>query len=158
MREGKKQKIHWSDYRVDNFKFADEGDGPEYQCGAYALHTLTKIPLKDIIKLQSKTIPGHWPTRTMMRFLAKHGCSVMPITLGNMVWAHNYDNGKPEIGGSNVLLIDQHCYDDQGTWSVVYGGRRAHSGEVDPLNPLEFINYPILQAYLVFNPKWRSKR
>ena len=150
MRVGKPARINWRDYATPHFRFAPEVSSAE--CGAYALHTLTKQPLKKIMKMSKK---GHWSNSVMFSYLKKHGCKVIPVTLGNVVEAYSVSRGKPKLNTMNVLLINQHCYKEESTWSVIYNNYLAHSGDVGSLNPLEFVNFPIAEAYLIFNPKWK---
>jgi len=157
MRDGKPQRVKWQEYLAGKFWFQAPIDAePPVQCGAYALHTLTGVPISKINKLRKD---GHWPDRVMFSFLRKHGCQVIPLNLGNMCWAYNRkrDGWKEELTKRHVILLDQHCFEDESTWSVVYDGLRAHSGEIEEVNPLEFVNFPIQAAYLIFNPKWRRK-
>jgi len=158
MLKGKPQRIYWGEYAAPKFKFASANEDAELcQCGAYALHTLTKIPLKKLLKYGKN---GHWGTRTMLRFLRERGYTVLPLTLGNVVEAHSVHafSDKPKVTFEHVLLLGQHCFREESTWSVVYNNYHAHSGDVEPLDRLEFVNYPIEEAYVIFHPSWAKKR
>lgn len=150
MLQGKPKKIDWKQYRCRNFKFLPKVSYGE--CGGFALHILTGEPYEEIAPLGRN---GHWSNRTMFDFLKYHGCEVIPVTLGNMVFAHSVKTGKPKLGPMHVLLINQYVYKEEGTWSVIHNNQWAHSGDVEPLNALEFINWPIAEAYLIYNKEWK---
>jgi hypothetical protein len=156
MRKGRPEKVDWRVYRTKYFEFAPESySGPE--CGAYALHTLTKAPMSQIMKHARKD--GHWPDKTMFSFLRARGFELIPITIGNTVEAHSSKRwlDKPSIRKTNVILLDQMCYREESTWSVIYDGKIAHSGSVDDMSPVEFLNCPINAAYIVWHPSWAKK-
>lgn len=155
MRKGKRKKIDWKQYRTSKFHFPDDPDG-NVECGAYALYAITKKPYESIVKMSKD---GHWPNSIMMGYLKKHGYEVIPVTIGNMVEAHSVESfsSKPRLNERNVLLIDQKCFEEENSWCVLYGNMIGHSGEVDALNPLEFINFPIEAAYLIYHKNWGNK-
>ena len=150
MRIGKTQKIDWKQYDCRNFKFIPQVNYGE--CGGFALHILTKQPYEKIAKMSRK---GHWPNSVMFDYLRRYGCEIIPVTLGNTVNAHSVKKGKPKIGPRNVLLINQHVYKEESTWSVIYNNHWAHSGDVEMLDPMQFINWPIAEAYLIYNKDWK---
>jgi hypothetical protein len=153
MRKGRQQKIDWKKYRTSQFHFPSDPPG-SVQCGAYALYAITKKPYKEIEKLRKDEC---WPTHVMLKYLKDNGYEVLPVTLGNMVEGHSVnDFSKPRITERNVVLIDQKCFREENSWCVLYGNMIAHSADVSALPPLEFLNWPIEAAYVVFHPKWRD--
>lgn len=154
MRQGRRQVVDWNKYKTWKFQMPRH-ESFSAECGAYALYAITKKPYEKILKLSDK---GCWPTSVMMAYLKKNGFEVIPVTIGNMVESHSVESrhSKPRLTGKNVLLIDQKCYEEENTWSVIYGNEYAHSGDVEDLHPLEFINYPIEAAYLVYHKSWRG--
>jgi len=151
MKKGKVKKVDWNKYKAPKFWLPVKYEGGG--CGAAALHALTKKPYKMIKKLSKDE---HWGTRTMLTFLKNNKLEIIPVTLGNVVECHSVSifGSKPKILHDNVLLLGQECFREEMTWSVIYGGRQFHSGVNDILDPLEFINYPIERAYLIWNKKW----
>ncbi len=153
--ESSKNKIAWFNYQTHKFQFPMPME--EVECGAYALHAITKIPYNDILKF-NKSKDGHWSTKTMLKFLKKHKYDVAPITVKNTVNCYSVSNFyKPLLRHNNVILIDQKCYVEENSWLVLYKGFTMHSGEIDKLNGLEFINYPIEQAYMIWHKDWGDK-
>jgi len=153
MKKGKKEQVNWAKYQIDDFKFPKQVYSME--CGAYALHAITRQPKELILPLSDK---GHWSNATMFRFLRKHGYQIIPITIGNLVEAYSVHSAfdKRKLSDKNVILVEQLCYKEENTWAVIHKNKIAHSGSVKKLNPLEFINWPIEAAYLVYHPSWRS--
>lgn len=149
MRKGRVQKINWAQMEAPRFTIETKDDT---ECGAWALHAITKIPYHKIVPLGKN---GHWPTRTMLKFLRTVGCEVTPITLGNVVNSQSVKSGKKLLTNRNVILIEQGCFKEESTWAVLFGNKISHSGDLSDLTPLEFINWPILQAYLVTHEAWK---
>jgi hypothetical protein len=152
MRKGRKQKINWVEHESPKFTLDNKS---EIECGSWALHTITKVPYHQIMRLSNKE--GHWPTRKMLGFLKAVGCEVIPITLGNTVEGHSVKNGKRQISSRNVVLLEQGCYEEESTWSVLHNNQISHSGETNAIGPLEFLNWPILQAYLITHKAWKNE-
>jgi hypothetical protein len=152
MKKGRPQKIDWEKYRVRGFKHPDPVSIPLPSCGAFALHSITKIPLHKLEPLATKV--ESWPTHIVLGFLRSQGYEVIPITYGNTVAAHSVKEDKPMLRDYHVILTDQACYREESSWGVLYGGLYSHSGEIYPTPTLEFLNYPIQAAYLIWHPKW----
>lgn len=151
MLKGRVKKINWSTMTAPNFKIETKEN---IECGGWALHAITKVPYYKILPLGKS---GHWSTKTMLNFLKRFGCEVTPITFGNVVESQSVKGGKHLLDESNVILIEQACFREENTWSVLFDGKISHSGEIDDIEPMEFINWPILQAYLVTHKKWKNK-
>jgi hypothetical protein len=153
MKQGRIQHINWRKFRTSKFHFP--ANVPNAECGAYALHALTKHVYKKILPLGK--IGGHWPDKVMFSYLRKHNYQVIPITYGNMVNSHSVESFlmKPLINECNVLLIDQKCYYGENSWSVVYGNMMGHSGEIEKLDSLELVNFPPEAIYLIWHEKWK---
>lgn len=148
MRKGRKQKVNWSERQAPKFNLATNN---QIECGAWALHVITKAPYHMLVGLSNK---GHWPTKTMLDFLKKWGCDVKPITLGNIVEGNSVKTGKRLLTSQNVILIEQGAFEEESTWSVLFDNKISHSGETADLGPLEFVNWPILQAYSITHKRW----
>lgn len=151
MKIGKPKFVPWHKYKTSKFHFPS--DIGKAQCGAYALHAITKKSYKDIEKLSKNEC---WPTVLMFKYLKQHGYEIHPITIGNMVEAHSVnDFTKSKITENHVILIDQKAYKEENTWAVLYGNMMGHSGETEALKPLEFFNYPMEAAYVIWHNKWK---
>lgn len=154
MRKGKVKEVKWYKYSTYDFKIplSNTDDYYKYpECGAYALYAITKKSSKSIMKLGKN---GHWPTKVMLTFLKKHGWHAERITMGNMVEVFNDISFKRKITNNHLILIDQACFGYENTWSVIYRNTIMHSGSVNELNSLEFVNYPIEDAYVIYRKSW----
>lgn len=152
MRKGRKQKVDWREREAP--KFTIQPPTETIECGAWALHTITKVPYHLVVSLSKG---GHWSTKTMLNFLKKCGCDIKPITLGNIVEGSSVKGGKKLLSSQNVILIEQGCFEEESTWAVLFDNKISHSGDVSPISPMEFINWPILQAYSITHEKWIDK-
>jgi hypothetical protein len=152
MKQGRIQKINWREYQTNKFHFAPLLGAAE--CGAYALYSITKQKYSNIVKLGDK---GHWSNKVMFKYLNNLGYKVIPITINNVVESYSINtlSKRPNLNVRNVILLDQKCFREENTWSVMYGNMIAHSGEIEVVHPLEFINCPIEAAYLIWHNKWR---
>ena len=156
MKTGRKKRVKWHKMRASGFKFPEPVDWFKGEsCGSLALYAITKISRRRLAKLFKR---GHCPTEKMIGFLKKKGYVVEQITLGNTVRAHSVKgDGKPKISSRSVILLDQACYMEEDTWSVLHEGLMWHSGELEEMKPVEFINNPINDAYLIWHPDWAKK-
>jgi hypothetical protein len=150
MRKGRKQKINWVEHEAP--KFTIKPPETEIECGAWALHVITKAPYHQLLRLSRK---GHWPNKVMLGFLKACGCTVKPITLGNVVESQSVKSGKRRLTERNVILIEQGCFEEESTWAVLFDNKISHSGETGDIPPLEFVNWPILEAYLITHKEWK---
>lgn len=153
MLKGRPQRIDWNKYRTNKFYFGVPNELGA-MCGPYALYTLTKHPYKKLRKLAKD---GHLGTRQVFQYLRKHGYEIHPITLGNVVEGASRLSNKNILSIDNVILIDQKCFSGENTWTVVYNNIQAHSGDIQPHKPTDFLNYPIQAAYVIWHKKWRMK-
>lgn len=150
MRKGRKQKINWSEHASPRFNI--KTPEAEIECGAWALHVLTKAPYHMLLNLGKN---GHYPDKVMFGFLKHAGFKVTPITLGNVVESQSVKTGKSLLTTDHVILIEQGCFEEESTWAVLYGGKISHSGDLSDIGPMEFVNWPILQAFLITHERWK---
>lgn len=153
MLKGRPQKIEWRNYQVRNFRFPVElpNTDHDWECGSMALYALTKIKFDKIMKLSNN---GHWSTKTMVDFLHKNKYTVIPVTIGNTVDAYESDS-KSILDAHHVLLVGQKFFRYTNSWSVIHHNVQYHSGDFEILDPLNFINYPIEECYLIWHPSWK---
>ncbi|NJO48157.1 MAG: hypothetical protein HC840_00415 [Leptolyngbyaceae cyanobacterium RM2_2_4] len=150
MRKGKVQKIDWRQH--DAPKFTLHTKPHEIECGAWALHVITKFPYHYILPLGKD---GHCSNKVMFNFLKAAGCEIIPITIGNMVESHSVKSGKRLLSSSHVILVNQGCYKEESTWAVLHDNKISHSGDLSDIGPLEFVNWPILEAFLITHKEWK---
>lgn len=155
MRPGKVSKINWHKFECAKGKFRMPKKRWSVECGAFALHALTKVPVEDILPLSDR---GHWSNATMFKFLRDRGFEIIPVTLGNVVDAYSVKDpfDKYKLSTRHVILVEQLCYKEENTWAVIHNGKIAHSGGVKKLGPMEFVNWPIYAAYVIFHKDWKT--
>lgn len=160
MRIGRREKIDWSGFYVMKFNIY----GPKFDsntlgsCGTHAAACITGLKPKKVDKFYNPK-KGEWTDRDMKKYLGQLGYQLVPVTRKNMTnFASRQNSFSSHISRFHVLLVSQHVFPYEGTWSVIWGGMRYHSGETEILSALEFINSPTWTAYVVWHPKWEKHR
>ena len=97
--------------------------------------------------------PGgdHWPGRYMVKFLVEHGFKVAKLTVRNVT--RNKEPGYP-ITSHHVLLLLIKFLKNEASWVVIHNKVLWHNFEIQALDPYEFVNHPMLEAYLIKHPSW----
>jgi hypothetical protein len=116
-------------------------------CGASALALLTGIAPEAITK---KNGSEHYSDGFMVRFLRIRGFSVLNLTLCNL------SATSSKIGREHVVLLSQLFRKNEGTWGVIHNDTYYHNFSNYLLDTLSLLRKPILSAYLVVHPRWRS--
>ncbi len=122
-------------------------------CGANALSVLTGINPLDIKNTNPKN-KNDWKDKFVVDFLRDCGFTVEPITLCDVSNSEIYVESP--ITKNHVLLISQLLIKNEASWSVIYKDYIFHNFEIVPLKGLEFVNNPILTAYIVWSPAWKD--
>jgi hypothetical protein len=116
-------------------------------CGATALALLTGAT-PDQIALRNGS--KHYSDRFMRRFLREHGFELLLLTQCRVSAA------LTRIGAGHVVLVSQLILRNEGTWGVFYNNFFFHNFDIYSVDALSCVNKPILSAYLVTHPRWRS--
>lgn len=152
MRTGKRENINWDYLRVYNFN--PKNIPMVYRlhgsCGTHALAYITKSDPIKVDKILPKSVEA-WSDKRIVDYLRKRNYIVQPITINNVT---NRSILNDHISRYHVLLLGQHVLKHEGTWSVVWNNTRYHSGHIEELDPLEFINCPIDSAYIIYHKRW----
>ena len=122
-------------------------------CGASALRNLGCDPFEVRLLHGSSR---KFSDKFMVNFLRKKGYKVIPIT---QCLVSNTPNIRPSdniIRHSHVVLMCQLYHKNEASWTVAYQGELMHNNEVTELYPMEFVNRPILSAYMIFHPAWKT--
>ena len=144
--------LNFEPYRASLFQLQNKGWVTGYGCGANALASLTGEHPSDIAD-SCQGRHGHFPDKKMLSFLRRKGYKVIPVTQCLVSLNGEVNNVK----ANHVLLISQLLKKNEGSWVIVHGGNLTHNFDTVPLNALEFINRPILSAYIIFHPSWNKK-
>ena len=119
-------------------------------CGQNALAIVTGLKPSSFPKKE------HYSDNLMVSILRKLGYTIIPLTVAMLT--NNEDFLVNRIKKHHVLLVSQMMLKNEGSWCVTYGGVLFHNFEIDSVQPLEFINRPIMSAYIVFHTKWNRSR
>lgn len=148
-----KKPIDFDVYRLPNFKFKKTGPWGirGYGCGANALTALTGAP--PWLTQELNGYSRDFKDRFMLDFLEDLGFKTIPITQCEMSVGQG-ESIMSKIKRDHLLLVSQLFSKNEGTWTVAYKGKLVHNFEINPIYPLEFVNRPILTAYVVFHKKF----
>ncbi len=140
-----KKKIDFSKFHV--FKFRPSLYASPYNslygCGGAALALLSDTdPL---------TIPSQptWPDSYMINFLKKKGFQVQKLTKYNIA---NRPGVTNPLTKNHLLLISMMFRRREASWVVYFDRMLYHNFEITELQPLDFINLPIVSAYMLKPP------
>lgn len=155
----------WSNFSGLNFGMAG--------CGPCLLGQLTGANPWEISDLMAEFMPeycsrpgneqldtkkmltgAYTPTEFMITFLSLYNITTYPITIRDVCPSKRIID--THITKNHVLLVAMHVAKDEKTWCIVYQDKLWHTTEVNPLSMLEFINNPISEAYVLFNPAWKT--
>ena len=121
---------------------------PNMGCGVSALALLTGVPPSTIADHH----PGpHFSDEFMLRFLRSRGFRMLRLTMCNLSTA------RSQIGAKHVLLVSQLCQQNEGTWLVFFDRTAYHNFDLYTLDPLSFLRKPVLSAYVLVHPRWRTR-
>lgn len=126
--------------------------GPIYKsagCGATALSLITGVNPFNIQNTNKN--PEHWSDSFLINFLQVLGYKTLKIEKKILF---NEEISSP-ISNDHVILLSQQFTKKEASWAVIYNKYYIHNFQIYPLSPLEFINHPILTAYLVAHPDWK---
>lgn len=113
-------------------------------CGANALALLTgELP-------ESFPNKASWSTRFMLSFLRDRGFATQKITKNAVSQRFN------PIANRHVLLILMRFISNEASWIVLNQDIVFHNFEITKLKTYEFLNHPIMDAYLLMHPSWNS--
>jgi hypothetical protein len=91
----------------------------------------------------------HFDDEFMVRFLRRRGFTVLPLTQCTVSASYSL------INESHVVLVSQLFRRNEATWGVIFGGMYYHNFDFYTLDPLSFLNKPVLSAYVISSPLWQ---
>lgn len=115
-------------------------------CGTYALSSLFDVPPEIVSKWLPKTAKT-WSDREIKKILDKKGWIVKEVTVTALKTNEHYI--ETPINQDHILLVGQRTSKHEGTWAFAYKNKWIHNYETMDLNPLEFVNNPIMSAYVL---------
>ena len=149
----KKRAIDFSKYTVSkpNLTFYS---GFKYQlwgCGATVGSLLTGIHPKEVAKYNKHS--SHFSDEMMIKFLRKHKFKLIPLTIASISNSKIIENKLDE---NHLIIISQMLKRNEASWAVLLNCQyHVHNFEINRLTTTEFIERPILTAYVAYKPEWR---
>jgi hypothetical protein len=137
----------FDEYRSPFFKPADVR--PSNSCGWDTFLLITgKYPIGKFGQLTTD--------KKMVMALEKEGVTVIPLSICSVTNRYDLRNLVSE---EHVVLISQMFRKNEGSWCVLHNGEIYHNctKETDFFHMLEFINRPILTAYILWKKDWSLK-
>ena len=118
-------------------------------CGEHAVWTLTHKGFSE----EERQRYGWVLTRNqMVRLLRKRGLTVIPLSVCDVTNRRfAFDN---PIKHRHVVLICQLMHRGEASWGILYGNKYCHNNFWEEPQVLEFVNRPIIAAYLVWHKTW----
>lgn len=92
----------------------------------------------------------------MVEFLRAKGYKVVPVTQALVSNASSRNVTVNVIKKNHVLLMMQLYHKNEASWTVCHKGQLIHNFFVSRIYPFEFVNRPILAAYLIFHESWKK--
>lgn len=127
-----------------NSSYADFG------CGPCTLSLLTGLPPS---QAATKVNPLNTPDDKLLQVLEKYGIEHFGITKCEMT--NDPVLVRNQITELHVLLVSQLWRRNEASWGVMYDNIFYHNFRPCGTNVLDFVNRPILSAYVLFNPTWK---
>jgi hypothetical protein len=124
-----------------------------YGCGACALALLTGISPKTLY-LQNSFDNPNWPIDKVLRILRDEFFEIQEIT-NEGVKKNKTDIDMP-ISSYHPILTVQKMTKSETSFQFIYNNLVYHNFETRPLKPMEFLNNPIVKAYLIIKDEWRD--
>lgn len=149
----RRKPIDFSKFRVSRFApylFTECSGG----CGANALALITGVHPEKIHNT-NKENESDWRDSFMLAFLRHRKYNVIPLT---MCSASQKAAFADSIDEKHVMLTSQLIDKKLASWQVIFDNYVFHNFGISGLKSREFINNPIMTAYIVFHHHWRIKK
>lgn len=150
----KKNPTDFRKYRVSRFSphLYDMMVRPYDTCGTAVLSTITG---ESPIKVEKHLPRGqrHWTDTALTNYLKQKGYIVKKVTKCDVTGDPTFV--QYPITDQHVVITTKLVCKNEGTWTLTYNGAEYHNFEVYKMNPLEYLNNPIMSAYVVYHRKWK---
>ena len=122
-------------------------------CGATALSLITGEHPFDARDLNKRC--NHYPDRFMLKYLKDRSYTVIPITERGVT---SCDSDNYPITSSHIILASQLMIKHEASWVVYHRNIGYHNFIPGNIMSLDFINKPILTAYIIYHPRFDATR
>lgn len=147
------KKVDFDTFKVRKFRphiFGGPGDSG-FGCGASAISLLTGMPPRSIPKPKR----GNWTEKYVLKYLHAKKFNIVELTMRNVT---GFEYLSYPVSTSHVTLLRLKFIRGEASWAVTYNKTIYHNFEIVPMKPYEFLNHPIMAAYLVKHPKWAVQK
>jgi hypothetical protein len=147
-----KTEIPFHSYAAPNFSLPSSFKRHLDTCWAHALFNLTGKYHKD------DRYGFALPDSQMIAFLRRHHIVVRPLTVCNTL-SCSTNNVANNLRNHHVILAKQLMFGNkeymEASWIILHNGILYHNSDAKPPHPLEFLNRPIIKAWLLCHKKWK---
>jgi hypothetical protein len=150
-----KTEIPFYSYAAPNFSLPSKSSSDIHNCWAHALYNLTG-------KRHPKDSSCGWgyalPNDEMISFLRKQRIVVRPLTICNTL-SNRINEVANNLRNHHVILAKQLMFGNkdytEASWIILHNGTMYHNSDAKAPHPLEFLNRPIIKAWLLYHKKWK---
>jgi hypothetical protein len=138
-------------YKADYFRpyLFFSGFYESFGCGPCTLSLLTGLsPTSAILRVD----PRNTSDKSLLKALAECEIQNFPITKCEMT--NDPVSVASSITNQHVLLLSQLWRRNEASWGVMYNDVMYHNFKPCSVSNLDFLNRPILSAYVLFKPEW----
>jgi len=122
-------------------------------CGATALALLTGNHPWDIQDQNKRK--AHYSDRFMIKYLNDHQFKTIPLSQKGL---NSNTVVTYPVSSDHVLLVSQLMAKREATWVIYHRNLSYHNFETGATDKLDFLNKPILTAYIVWSLKFSATR
>lgn len=108
----------------------------------------------DIRKLNKSKNKESCEDKFILWYLRKHGFKVLPLTKCNLTNTKSvYLDGV--VKPYNVFISSNLVRKNEASWFINYQHYMLHNQEILPVKSLDFLNFPIMSAFLIWHKKYK---
>jgi hypothetical protein len=123
-----------------------------YGCGANLLSLITGVDPSIICKLNKSK--NHWPDAFIVDFLESRGYKLIPVTKA-VVTNRDFLTLDEPIRPNHILITTQMFLKGEASWCCYYQNYCYHNFIISRLKPFDFVNMPILKAWVLWHKKYK---
>ncbi|MEK6881024.1 MAG: hypothetical protein AABY22_15505 [Nanoarchaeota archaeon] len=122
-----------------------------YGCGSLATAFICGDNPSKILKANRNR--SHFSEKFIVNYLKKKNYQVIPL-LKNVYKNKKFETFTERVKDYHVILASIRLDERQASWIVINNGLIWHNMEASKLKELDAFNFPIIDCYIVFHPKW----
>lgn len=148
----RRHSVNLMPYRVSRFIPHLYLDAGECGCGATAVSLITGDNPFSLNRLNKGK--RHFPDKWVVTQLQNRFYTAIPLK-----WRELNSDGfvAYPIDNRNVVLISQMMFKREASWMVLHNGLVWHNFEPSRIHPYDFLNKPVLTAYVLWHSSWSDR-